>query len=46
MRHAVFFDRWANEVMGLESGSFRARLREIEDRMLGPLALPLRRLAP
>jgi ribonucleoside-diphosphate reductase beta chain len=36
MRHAVFFDRWANEVMGLESGSFRARLREIEDRMLGP----------
>jgi ribonucleoside-diphosphate reductase beta chain len=36
MRHAVFFDRWANEVMGLESGSFRARLKEIEDRMLGP----------
>jgi hypothetical protein len=36
MRHAVFFDRWANEVMGLESGSFRERLREIEDRMLGP----------
>jgi ribonucleoside-diphosphate reductase beta chain len=36
MRHAVFFDRWASEVMGLESGSFRARLREIEDRMLGP----------
>ncbi len=36
MRHAVFFDRWANEVMGLESGSFRARLHEIEDRMLGP----------
>ena len=35
MRHAVFFDRWATEVMGLESGSFRARLREIEDRMLG-----------
>jgi ribonucleoside-diphosphate reductase beta chain len=35
MRHAVFFDRWACEVMGLESGSFRARLREIEDRMLG-----------
>ncbi|HEX3561577.1 MAG TPA: SCP2 sterol-binding domain-containing protein, partial [Solirubrobacterales bacterium] len=23
MRHAVFFDRWASEVMGLESGSFR-----------------------
>ena len=36
MRHAVFFDRFANEVMGLESGSFRARLLEIEDRMLGP----------
>jgi ribonucleoside-diphosphate reductase beta chain len=36
MRHAVFFDRWASEVMGLESGSFRARLHEIEDRMLGP----------
>ncbi len=35
MRHAVFFDRWASEVMGLESGSFRARLHEIEDRMLG-----------
>jgi ribonucleoside-diphosphate reductase beta chain len=36
MRHAVFFDRWASEVMGLESGSFRARLHEIEERMLGP----------
>ena len=36
MRHAVFFDRWASEVMGLESGSFRDRLHEIEDRMLGP----------
>ncbi len=36
MRHAVFFDRWASEVMGLESGSFRGRLQEIEDRMLGP----------
>jgi ribonucleoside-diphosphate reductase beta chain len=36
MRHAVFFDRWASEVMGLESGSFRGRLHEIEDRMLGP----------
>jgi ribonucleoside-diphosphate reductase beta chain len=36
MRHAVFFDRWASEVMGLESGSFRSRLHEIEDRMLGP----------
>jgi ribonucleoside-diphosphate reductase beta chain len=36
MRHAVFFDRWASEVMGLESGSFRERLHEIEERMLGP----------
>jgi ribonucleoside-diphosphate reductase beta chain len=36
MRHAVFFDRWASEVMGLEAGSFRERLQEIEDRMLGP----------
>jgi ribonucleoside-diphosphate reductase beta chain len=36
MRHAVFFDRWATEVMGLESGSFRERLHEIEERMLGP----------
>jgi ribonucleoside-diphosphate reductase beta chain len=36
MRHAVFFDRFASEVMGLESGSFRARLHEIEERMLGP----------
>jgi ribonucleoside-diphosphate reductase beta chain len=36
MRHAVFFDRWASEVMGLEAGSFRERLDEVEDRMLGP----------
>jgi ribonucleoside-diphosphate reductase beta chain len=36
MRHAVFFDRWASEVMALESGSFRNRLQEIEERMLGP----------
>jgi ribonucleoside-diphosphate reductase beta chain len=36
MRHAVFFDRWASEVMALEAGSFRERLHEIEDRMLGP----------
>jgi ribonucleoside-diphosphate reductase beta chain len=36
MRHAVFFDRWASEVMGLEAGSFRERLHEIEERMLGP----------
>jgi ribonucleoside-diphosphate reductase beta chain len=36
MRHAVFFDRWMAEVMGLESGEMRARLHEIEERMLGP----------
>jgi ribonucleoside-diphosphate reductase beta chain len=36
MRHAVFFDRFASEVMALESGSFRERLHEIEERMLGP----------
>jgi ribonucleoside-diphosphate reductase beta chain len=36
MRHAVFFDRWMAEVMGLESGEMRARLQEIEERMLGP----------
>ena len=36
MRHAVFFDRWASEVMGLEAGNFRERLHEIEERMLGP----------
>jgi ribonucleoside-diphosphate reductase beta chain len=36
MRHAVFFDRFASEVMAVESGSFRERLHEIEDRMLGP----------
>jgi ribonucleoside-diphosphate reductase beta chain len=36
MRHAVFFDRFATEVMALESGSFRERLHEIEERMLGP----------
>jgi ribonucleoside-diphosphate reductase beta chain len=36
MRHAVFFDRWATEVMALEAGSFRDRLKEIEERMLGP----------
>jgi ribonucleoside-diphosphate reductase beta chain len=36
MRHAVFFDRWMSEVMGLESGSMRERLQEIEDRMLDP----------
>lgn len=36
MRHAVFFDRFMAEVMGLEADSIRERLREIEERMLGP----------
>jgi ribonucleoside-diphosphate reductase beta chain len=34
MRHAVFFDRWMAEVMGLEAGSLRARLKEMEETML------------
>jgi ribonucleoside-diphosphate reductase beta chain len=34
MRHAVFFDRWMAEVMGLESAEMRARLREMEETML------------
>ena len=37
MRHAVFFDRWMAEVMGLEADDLRARLKEIEETMLlGP----------
>jgi ribonucleoside-diphosphate reductase beta chain len=35
MRHAVFFDRWMSEVLGLEEGSMRSRLKEIEETMLG-----------
>ena len=34
MRHAVFFDRWMAEVMGLESNDLRSRLHEIEQTML------------
>lgn len=34
MRHAVFFDRWMAEVMGLESEDLRSRLREMEQTML------------
>jgi ribonucleoside-diphosphate reductase beta chain len=34
MRHAVFFDRWMAEVMGLEANDMRARLREIEENLL------------
>ncbi len=35
MRHAVFFDRWMAQVMGLEAGDMRARLTELESKMLG-----------
>jgi ribonucleoside-diphosphate reductase beta chain len=35
MRHAVFFDRWMAQVMGLEAGDMRARLQELESKMLG-----------
>jgi ribonucleoside-diphosphate reductase beta chain len=35
MRHAVFFDRFFAEVTGLESGDMRARLEELESKMLG-----------
>jgi ribonucleoside-diphosphate reductase beta chain len=34
MRHAVFFDRWMAEVMGLESDDLRSRLEEIERSLL------------
>jgi ribonucleoside-diphosphate reductase beta chain len=34
MRHAVFFDRWMSEVMGLEAGDMRSRLKEIEETLL------------
>jgi ribonucleoside-diphosphate reductase beta chain len=34
-RHAVFFDRWMAEVMGLEADDLRGRLREIEEALLG-----------
>ena len=47
MRHAVFFDRWMAEVMGLEAEEMRDRLKELEESVLTlePLALPLRRVA-
>ena len=35
-RHAVFFDRWAAEVMTLSADDLRGRLQEIEATMLGP----------
>jgi ribonucleoside-diphosphate reductase beta chain len=34
MRHAVFFDRWMAEVMGLESDDLRSRLKECEEKLL------------
>jgi len=34
MRHAVFFDRWMAEVMGLGAGDLRSRLKEMEETML------------
>jgi ribonucleoside-diphosphate reductase beta chain len=34
-RHAVFFDRFAAEVMALSSDDLRGRLHEMEDTMLG-----------
>ena len=35
-RHAVFFDRWASEVMALGADDMRSRLKEAEDSMIGP----------
>ncbi len=35
MRHAVFFDRWMSQVMGLKGDDMRARLEELESNMLG-----------
>jgi ribonucleoside-diphosphate reductase beta chain len=34
-RHAVFFDRFAAEVMALTADDLRGRLREVEDTMIG-----------
>ena len=33
-RHAVFFDRWAQQVMALSAGDMRSRLKEAEETML------------
>ncbi|MEK6278030.1 MAG: SCP2 sterol-binding domain-containing protein [Actinomycetota bacterium] len=35
-RHAVFFDRWASEVMALSADDMRSRLKEAEETMIGP----------
>ena len=45
MRHAVFFDRWASEVMGLESGELPRAAAGDRGPDARPVALPLRRLA-
>ena len=35
-RHAVFFDRFGSEVMVLEAGDMRGRLKELEETMIEP----------
>src|SRR3954463_1574710 len=35
-RHAVFFDRFGSEVMVLEAGDLRGRLKELEELMMEP----------
>lgn len=35
-RHAVFFDRWASEVMALSADDMRSRLHEAEETMIAP----------
>jgi ribonucleoside-diphosphate reductase beta chain len=35
-RHAVFFDRWAAEVMAMSADDMRSRLQEAEATMIGP----------
>jgi ribonucleoside-diphosphate reductase beta chain len=35
-RHAVFFDRWASEVMAMSADDMRSRLQEAEETMIGP----------
>jgi ribonucleoside-diphosphate reductase beta chain len=35
-RHAVFFDRWASEVMALRADDMRSRLQEAEATMIAP----------
>jgi ribonucleoside-diphosphate reductase beta chain len=35
-RHTAFFDRFGGEVMALDSGDLRGRMRELTDKMLSP----------